>query len=351
MPGRRAPVAGRPRDGDPVRAPLPGLARGLPAHRPARLVLLLRGLHPHRRFDVQPARQVAEVVPRHPVARARSPRSTILLTSHVWRQDHNGFSHQDPGFIDLVVNKKADVVRVYLPPDANTLLCVADHCLRSRNPSTSSSPASSRSRNGSTWTRPISHCEAGIGIWEWASNDARRRARRRDGLRGRRADARDAGRRRSAAPAPAGAQGPRRQRRRPDDAAAAARSTRTACPTASSMRCSPRDRPVIFAYPRLSLAHPPAHLPPHQPRQPARARLQGGGHDHDAVRHGGAQRPRPLPPRDGRRSTACRARVQRAAHLRQWLRDKLHRAPGATSREHGEDMPEVRDWTWPARGT
>ena len=62
-----------------------------------------------------------------------SPRSTTCSRSHVWRQDHNGFSHQDPGFIDHVVNKKAEIIRVYLPPDANTLLSVADHCLRSRN--------------------------------------------------------------------------------------------------------------------------------------------------------------------------------------------------------------------------
>ncbi len=76
---------------------------------------------------------------------------TYLLTSHVWRQDNNGFSHQDPGFIDHMVNKKADVVRVYLPPDANTLLSVADHCLRSRITSTSSLPVNSRSGSGSTW--------------------------------------------------------------------------------------------------------------------------------------------------------------------------------------------------------
>jgi xylulose-5-phosphate/fructose-6-phosphate phosphoketolase len=95
-----------------------------------------------------------------------------LLASHVWRQDHNGFSHQDPGFIDHVVNKKADVVRVYLPPDANCLLSVMDHCLRSRHyvnvviagkhpaPQWLSMPVAER------------HCAAGIGIWQWASNDA-----------------------------------------------------------------------------------------------------------------------------------------------------------------------------------
>jgi len=99
------------------------------------------------------------------------PSLNYLLTSHVWRQDHNGFSHQDPGFIDHVVNKRAEVVRVYLPPDANTLLSVADHCLRSqdyvnvivagKNPAT-------------TWLSPedaARHCARGVGIWDWASTD------------------------------------------------------------------------------------------------------------------------------------------------------------------------------------
>ena len=99
---------------------MPGLARGLPADRPARPVQLLRGLHPHRRLDVQPAREVAEGDARHPVAAPDRVAQLPALSSHVWRQDHNGFSHQDPGFIDHVVNKKAEVIRVYLPPDANS---------------------------------------------------------------------------------------------------------------------------------------------------------------------------------------------------------------------------------------
>jgi phosphoketolase len=86
---------------------------------------------------------VAEGHARHPVAAADRV-AELPAHSHVWRQDHNGFSHQDPGFIDHVVNKKAEIVRVYLPPDANCLLSVADHCLRSRTTSTSSWPASSR---------------------------------------------------------------------------------------------------------------------------------------------------------------------------------------------------------------
>jgi len=94
-----------------------------------------------------------------------------LLTSHVWRQDHNGFSHQDPGFIDHVVNKKADVIRVYLPPDANTLLSVADHCLRSRNYVNVIVAGKQPGLQYLDMDAAIKHCTAGIGIWEWASND------------------------------------------------------------------------------------------------------------------------------------------------------------------------------------
>ncbi len=94
-----------------------------------------------------------------------------LLSSHVWRQDHNGFSHQDPGFIDHVVNKKAEVIRVYLPPDANTLLSVTDHCLRSRNKVNVIVAGKQRALQWLTMEEAIIHCTAGIGIWEWASND------------------------------------------------------------------------------------------------------------------------------------------------------------------------------------
>ncbi len=94
-----------------------------------------------------------------------------LLTSHVWRQDHNGFSHQDPGFIDHVVNKKADVIRVYLPPDANTLLSVADHCLRSRNYVNVIITGKQPALQYLSMDGAIKHCTGGIGIWEWASND------------------------------------------------------------------------------------------------------------------------------------------------------------------------------------
>jgi xylulose-5-phosphate/fructose-6-phosphate phosphoketolase len=94
-----------------------------------------------------------------------------LLTSHVWRQDHNGFSHQDPGFIDHVVNKKADVVRVYLPPDANTLLSVADHCLRSRDYVNVIVAGKQPELQYLTMEQAVKHCTAGLGIFEWASND------------------------------------------------------------------------------------------------------------------------------------------------------------------------------------
>jgi xylulose-5-phosphate/fructose-6-phosphate phosphoketolase len=95
-----------------------------------------------------------------------------LLTSHVWRQDHNGFSHQDPGFIDHVVNKKAEVIRVYLPPDANTLLSVTDHCLRSRNYVNVIVAGKQPELQWLDMDAAVKHCTAGIGIWEWASNDA-----------------------------------------------------------------------------------------------------------------------------------------------------------------------------------
>jgi xylulose-5-phosphate/fructose-6-phosphate phosphoketolase len=94
-----------------------------------------------------------------------------LLSSHVWRQDHNGFSHQDPGFIDHVVNKKAEVVRVYLPPDANCLLSVTDHCLRSRDYVNVVVAGKQPAPQWLTMEEAIQHCTAGLGIWEWASND------------------------------------------------------------------------------------------------------------------------------------------------------------------------------------
>ncbi len=102
------------------------------------------------------------------------PSLNYLLSSHVWRQDHNGFSHQDPGFIDHVVNKKAEIIRVYLPPDANCLLSVADHCLRSRDYVNVIVAGKQPSLDYLTIDEAVAHCTRGIGIWEWASTDAGR---------------------------------------------------------------------------------------------------------------------------------------------------------------------------------
>jgi xylulose-5-phosphate/fructose-6-phosphate phosphoketolase len=112
--------------------------------------------------------KVARTIPwRRPIASLN-----YVLTSHVWRQDHNGFSHQDPGFIDHVVNKKADVIRVYLPPDANTLLSVTDHCLRSVDYVNVIVIGKQPAPQWLTMEQAVVHCTTGIGIWEWASNDA-----------------------------------------------------------------------------------------------------------------------------------------------------------------------------------
>jgi xylulose-5-phosphate/fructose-6-phosphate phosphoketolase len=111
--------------------------------------------------------KVARALPwRRPI-----PSLNYLLTSHVWRQDHNGFTHQDPGFIDLVMNKKAEVVRVYLPPDANTLLSTVDHCLRSREYVNVIVAGKQPEPAWLSMEDAILHCTRGIGIWTWASND------------------------------------------------------------------------------------------------------------------------------------------------------------------------------------
>ena len=110
-------------------------------------------------------------VTRHIAWRRPIASLNYLLTSHVWRQDHNGFSHQDPGYIDHVVNTKGDIIRIYLPPDANTLLSVTDHCLRSRHYVNVIVAGKQPAPQWLTMDAAIKHCTAGIGIWEWASND------------------------------------------------------------------------------------------------------------------------------------------------------------------------------------
>ncbi len=223
-----------------------------------------------------------------------------LLTSHVWRQDHNGFSHQDPGFIDHVVNKKADVVRVYLPPDANSLLSVADHCLRSRNYVNVIVAGKQPAPQWLTMDAAMKHCTAGIGIWDWASNDQGRRTGRGDGVL--RAMCRRS----------------RRWRRWTCCASISRILKIRVVNVVDLMTLQPHERasarPVRrgvrlavhagqaghLRVSRLSVADPPADLPAHQPRQFACARVQGRRHHDHAVRHDGAERYRPVPPGEGR---------------------------------------------------
>ena len=244
----------------------------------------------------------------------------ILLTSHVWRQDNNGFSHQDPGFIDHVVNKKADIIRVYLPPDANTLLYVTDQCLKSRNLINVIVAGKQPELQWLDMDAAINHASAGIGMWEWACND---------------------------------------QSGEPDVVLAAAGDVPTLEMLAAIdilreltpelkirfinvvdlMTLQPQEehphglsqqgiRLAVhhrqadhLRLPRLPVADPSPHLPPHQSRQSARARLQGGRHHHHAVRHGGAQHPRPLPSGDGCGEPGAEAAgtggAHQAAHARQ----------------------------------
>ena len=224
---RRRTRRRRPRDGDAQRAHPGRHAGGLPAHRPARLLLDLRSVRARDRLDVQPARQVAgdrnQLSWRQDIASLN-----LLITSTVWRQDHNGFTHQDPGFLDVVVNKSASVTRIYLPPDANCLLSVADHCLRSDElRQRDRLPTSSLHLQYLDMDAAIEHCTKGIGIWDWASNDSGQRARRGDGLGRRHPDAGGPGRHR---PAPRGVprpEDPLRQRGRPVQSASQHASTRT----------------------------------------------------------------------------------------------------------------------------
>ena len=255
-----------------------------------------------------------------------------LLSSHVWHQDHNGFSHQDPGFIDVALNKKADIVRVYLPPDANTLLCVTDHVLRTWNRINIIVAGKPPSWQWLSMDEAIVHCRAGVGIWDWASTDERRGAGRGDGLRRRRADAGDAG-------------------RRPDPARACSAICKIrVVNVVDLMTLQPKERPSArpvgrgvrravhrrqarhLRLSRLSLDDPPADLPPHQPRQHPCARLQRGRHDDDALRHDGAERPRPLPSRAERARLGARAEERaQSASGRRWTASSWSTAPISAS--------------------
>jgi xylulose-5-phosphate/fructose-6-phosphate phosphoketolase len=268
-----------------------------------------------------------------------------LLTSHVWRQDHNGASHQDPGFLDLVVNKKGSIVRVYLPPDANCLLAVADHCLRSRNQINAIVAGKQPALQYLTIDEAVVHCTKGLGIWDWASTDA-----------GDDPDVVLA----CAGDVPT------------LEALAAAALLREGCPdlkvrvvnVVDLMTLTPPsehphgitdaefdavftvDRPVIFAFHGYPwLIH----------------RLTYRRHNHDNIHVRGFKE-------EGTTTTPFDMTVmneldrfhlvidvidrvpglgQRAARLRQEAQDRLIRHWHYTV-EHGEDAPEIRDWVWPA---
>jgi len=267
-----------------------------------------------------------------------------LLSSHVWRQDHNGFSHQDPGFLDVVVNKRAEVVRVYLPPDANTLLSVADHCLRSRDYVNVIVAGKQPALDYLTMDEAIAHCTRGIGIWDWASTD---------------------------------------EGREPDvvlaccgdvptlETVAAAAILRERLPdlavrvvnVVDLMRLQPDsihphgledrefdslftiDRPVVFAfhgYP--SLVH----------RLTYRRTNHGNLHVHGFQEQGTTTTPFDMVMLNDldrfRLVVDVVDRVPGLAASAAHLRDEMEQArleARAWTREHGEDLPAIRDWTWP----
>ncbi len=271
-----------------------------------------------------------------------------LLTSHVWRQDHNGFSHQDPGFIDHVVNKKAEVVRVYLPPDANCLLSVADHCLRSRHYVNVIVAGKQPALDYLTMDEAIAHCTRGVGVWSWASTD---------------------------------------QGEVPDvvlacagdvptlEALAAAALLREHLPelrvrlvnVVDLMRLQPReehphglsdrdfdalftsDRPVVFAYHGYPwLIHRLTY------RRTNHVNLHVRGYKEEGTTTTPFDM---LMLNDMDRFHLAMDVIDRvpglggrAVHLRQWLADERLRHRTHT-RDVGDDMPDVRDWTWPAAGT
>ena len=277
----------------------------------------------------------------------RRPISSLnyLLTSHVWRQDHNGFSHQDPGFIDLVANKKADIVRIYLPPDANCLLWVADHCLNTYNRVNVIVAGKQPAPQWLTIEEAATHCAAGIGIWHWASND-------------------QSGTEPDVVMACAG-----------DvptlETLAAVDLLRTALPdlkirvvnvvdltTLESNDDHPhgltdrdfdtfftRDKPVIFAY----------HGYPYLIHRLTYSRANHGNmHVRGFIEEGTTTTPFDMVVLNelDRFHLAIEV-IERvpglsatAAHVKQQLRDKLIQHTKYV-REHGEDMPGIRDWSWP----
>ena len=267
-----------------------------------------------------------------------------LLTSHVWRQDHNGFTHQDPGFIDHVVNKKADVVRVYLPPDANTLLSVADHCLRSRQYVNVIVAGKQPALQWLDMDSAIKHCTTGIGIWDWASTDENAEPEVVMACCRRCSHARDSGRRRSAAAAFSRSAHSRRKCRRPDDDPTAERASARALRSRFRFALH-QDKPVIFAYHGYPwLIH--------------RLTYRRTNHDNIHVR-GYKEEGTTTTPFDmtvlndlDRFHLASDVvdrvpRLQRiGAHFKQHLRDRLVEHKNYIVK-YGDDMPEIKNWKWP----
>ncbi len=305
---------------------------------------LLRGVHPHHRLDVQPARQVAEGVQPHSAGGGRSPRSTICLSSHVWRQDHNGFSHQDPGFIDHVVNKKAEVIRVYLPPDANCLLSVTDHCLRSRNYVNVVVAGKQPAPQWLTMDQAIKHCTAGLGIWEWASND---KGSEPDVVM---ACCGDVPTLETLAAVELlrkhlpELKVPRGQRRQPDETPAGRANTRTGCRDHDFDALFTKDKPIIFAFHGYPwLIHRLTYRRTNHKNLHVRGYKEEGTtttpfdmvvlNDLDRFH---LVRGRDRPPAATRR---------RAAYFKQAIHEKLieHKQYIA---EHGDDMPAISGWKW-----
>ncbi len=268
-----------------------------------------------------------------------------LLSSHVWRQDNNGFSHQDPGFIDHVVNKKAEIVRVYLPPDANCLLSVADHCLRSRDYVNVIVAGKQPALNYLDMDAAIAHCTRGIGVWDWASSDEGSEpdvvlacagdiptletvaatailARELPDLRVRVVNVVDLMRLEPASEHPHGL---------PEDEFDALFTTR---------------RPVIFAYHGYPLLiHRLTYRRANHPNIHVRGYKEEGTTTtpFDMVMLNDLDRFHLVMDVIDR----VPGLTERAAHLRQHMIDERLRHRAYT-REHGDDPPELRNWTWPA---
>ena len=347
MPGDNHVAQRRPGDGGAVRAHVPGVARGLPADRAARPVQLLRGVHPHRRLDVQPARQVAEGHPRHPLAApGRLAELPALLAGlaagpqrlqppgprlHRPRGEQEGRGH--PG-LPAAGHEHAAVGGGPLPAlpelrqrDRGGQAALPELAVHGRR----DHPLHPRRRH------------LGVGVQRRA-----RRTRRGDGLRRRRPDPGGAGRGDPDPRAPARAQGAGGERGRPD--AAGVRDRAPARHVRRRVRRPVHRRPAgDLRLPRLPVAHPPADLPAARARQLPRPRLQGGGHHHHALQHGHAERPGPLPPGHGRDRPGARpvllGRPRPPAHGRQAHRGpRLHPRAGRGRPRGGQLDLAVLTW-------